>query len=412
MKNKFIVTSVDIEGYRITCNYIIEGDWGKYFSQSTNFWVEYNVPLNDLPKSLAIIPLISNILPIAWLNDAEIFLDEIDSDFFECIDNVKSGYKEMYPLLQFKGSIRQKSIVKNIYEVSKPAVLFSGGVDAFNTLLTHISEKPMLITLWGADIGVDNIDGWRNVSNHIKETTSQLNLSSYIVKSNFREFIVSSKLKELLKSNSKLNWWHDFQHGIGIIGHTSPLAFVLGIEKVYIASSFTSNDIGNYTCASDPIIDNQLRFGVTVVVHDGYEYNRQNKISRICQFGRENNLYIPLRVCWQAIDGRNCCNCEKCYRTMMGIIAEKENPVKFGFDVYNQNTRRIMLKQLNDKFRIEYNHRYIYIQKRLRENYDLSECPEDLKWFYNVKIKHQMPRFLELYFRAISKIKCIILGTK
>jgi len=53
----------------------------------------------------------------------------------------------MYPEFSFKGKINVKNIIKNTYSNDNSLVLFSGGVDAFQTLLSHIDEKPYLLTL-------------------------------------------------------------------------------------------------------------------------------------------------------------------------------------------------------------------------------------------------------------------------
>ncbi len=73
-------------------------------------------------------------------------------------------------------------------------------------------------------------------------------------------------------------WWHGFQHGIQVIGHAAPITCLMGKSTVYFASSFTSKEKGIITCASDPTIDNHLRFCQVKVVHDGYEFDRQDKV--------------------------------------------------------------------------------------------------------------------------------------
>lgn len=39
----------------------------------------YPVDLGDLPPSIAVIPALTNLLPIAWVYGAEVFVDEIDA---------------------------------------------------------------------------------------------------------------------------------------------------------------------------------------------------------------------------------------------------------------------------------------------------------------------------------------------
>ena len=55
----------------------------------------------------------------------------------------------MYPQLSFGGNLVVDHIVENKNSANKSAAMFSGGVDAFNTLISHIVEKLKSI---GADI--------------------------------------------------------------------------------------------------------------------------------------------------------------------------------------------------------------------------------------------------------------------
>ena len=161
------------------------------------------------------------------------------------------------------------------------AAFFGGGVDAFATLIAHIAEKPTLMTLWGSDIPLKDTDGWEVVKNHTLKTAENFGLQAIFVKTNFRELLNYIELNRLVKMSGD-NYWHGFQHGIGIIGHAAPLAAKNGFSTIYIASSYTVND--NKTCASHPDIDGNVRFAGCNIIHDQYEYDRQAKVDHICSF--------------------------------------------------------------------------------------------------------------------------------
>ncbi len=412
MSNKVIISDTIVSSHDIQCKFSVEGDetWKNCFKEPYCIKINYNHSIENTPKSIAIIPVICNFLPIVWIFNAELIIDEVDKAFFESIPDFKNGYINMYPDISFKGKITVKNTIENNVECKKSAVLFSGGVDAFNTLISNINENPELITLWGADVAYNNNKGWKVVENQIVETSEIFNLKYNIVHTNFRDVISSKFLYGYVCNiNKKYGWWHDFAHGIGIISHSAPLAYSRGIKKVYIASSFTKNDIGNYTCASDPTIDNYVKFGSSVVIHDGYEFNRQMKINNICKFSEHKNIKIPIRVCWESTGGTNCCKCEKCFRTMMGIIAEGKNPKNFGFELYNEEIRKYMLETLKKKFIAKYSFsRYSCIQKKLVETYSYDDCPEDLKWFYKLRIRNEMPKLLKISLKCYRKLKSII----
>lgn len=334
MRNTINIKRVFVEkSSTIKYEYDISGEWRRYFNCSVPYFIEYNEDISSVPESVLVVPLLANILPIVWICDAEILLNECDKDFFYSIPEFKEGYKHMYPMINFQGNIICKKIVANENRGNGAGMFFSGGVDAFNTLVCHHNEKPVLLTVWGADILHSDISGWMNVLSHVKKTAADFNLEYVTIKTSFRMVLNEKRLSKLVKKSGD-GWWHGFQHGIGLIGHAAPVAYIKHIPTIYIASSFTKDDVG-VTCASDPSIDNYVKYCGTKTIHDGYEFNRQQKIENIVSFVQKNGIKIQLRVCWISSGGKNCCSCEKCFRTMMGLAAENENPAEYGFYTFN-----------------------------------------------------------------------------
>lgn len=387
MENKIVIASPVIKKNCILYKYEIEGDWKEAFIEKNTFQIEYSEDISDVPEGIAVVPLLANILPIAWVYDAKIEVPVCDEDFYYSIFDFKKGYEDMYPMLSLAGTIKAGTLQKNSScKKGCEAAFFSGGVDAFNTLVSHAEMHPILLTLWGADVKLDDTIGWANVLSHLKETAEAFDTSYVTVKSEFRTFLREGILsKKVAKSGD--GWWHGFQHGIGIICHAAPVAYTKGIEKIYFASSFTVADKGKVTCASDPTIDNYVRFGGTQIFHDGYEFTRQMKVHNIVEFVRKTGVKIPLRVCWESIGGSNCCNCEKCWRTILAIYAEGENPREYGFDY--ENFGKLCKKIYKNRERLYYHResRYAPMQAILRQNYTRDNIQPELKWFYDIDIK-------------------------
>ena len=59
------------------------------------------------------IPLLSSILPLAWLTGADVKVDRIDSDYLQAVNRIQQDYKYMYPAGAFKTNILADSIEKN-----------------------------------------------------------------------------------------------------------------------------------------------------------------------------------------------------------------------------------------------------------------------------------------------------------
>jgi hypothetical protein len=325
---------------RVVYEYRYSDSLRDYFNSHEPFFIEWDIDkpdsvpsrfsAEDIPDGILVIPFLGNILPIAWVLGAAVHIDVIDKSFYESIPEFKNGYKNMYPAIDFSGELLVGKIMDYtsvVAEKKRNLAFFSGGVDSFNTLVNHYKEQLLLMTLWGSDVFFDDISGWNNVKEHIHKTAEQFGLEYVLIKSNFRKFLNENLLTKLVRKRAGDGWWHGFQHGIGLIAHAAPLAYYHAADAIYIASSLTIDN--RFTCASDPTIDNYVRIANSRTVHDGYEFSRQNKIKNICEFVRTTQMEISLRVCWESTGGNNCNNCEKCFRTAMSIIAEREEPDDF-----------------------------------------------------------------------------------
>lgn len=405
--NTITIKSCKIENNQITILYEVEGILQKYINYNIPFIIEYSESIQKVPQNIAIIPFIADILPLIWLTDGELYIDELDESFYNSIDNFKQGYITMYPMLKFKGKIYVKKKIKNkVKETNNVAAFFSGGVDAFATLIAHLDEKPLLITLWGADINLNDTEGWKYTKQRIQSIANSFNLNNVFVRTNFRSILNEKQIPNLIK-NTKDNWWHGFQHGIGIISHAAPLAYTHQLSNIYFASSFTIKDKGKVTCASDSTIDNFIKMCNSKVTHDQYEYSRQEKVKHICDFVKENNITFPIHVCWITSGGKNCCHCEKCYRTMFALFAEGVDPKNYGFNYTEED-----LKKSYHLLKYYMSFRYKPIQKRFQENKD-ALINEHIKWICTCDIDDMSKPTLNkkiyfIYQKICIKIKRIL----
>ena len=76
--------------------YSVEGEWSIYFEASNAMWVEYSKKVSYIPDSIAVLPLIGNVIILASLMNAEIYVDEIDKDFYECTEKFIQGFDNLF----------------------------------------------------------------------------------------------------------------------------------------------------------------------------------------------------------------------------------------------------------------------------------------------------------------------------
>ncbi len=400
---KILLDNIKIDRNKVEFVFSVSDGLETFFS-GTPFVIDYPVELESVPKSILAIPFVCNVLPIAWLTNSMLILPELDKDFFDCIPQVKKGYETIFPESMFAGKICPDKIVENTIRGTSSGVFFSGGLDATQTLVTHFSEQPHLISIWGSDIRYDNEAGWKNVHDGIAEIAKRFSLPDVVIRSAFRLFDNERELNEAFEEQLKDNWWHGVKHGLALLGHAAPYAWLAGLQKIYIASSNCPAD-GIVRCASNPLTDNHVRFAGCRVFHDGYEFSRQDKAHNVVKFSKETGREISLHACWQSQTGNNCCGCEKCYRTMTAIIIEGGEPEKFGF----LNARKFMpamQSYLVEGKRLTPHlaeHHWLHIQNRLAENMELlQESPylQDVKWIAKVNFRKidrvKMPLFYRL----------------
>ena len=391
-ENRLTIDSISKNGGVLSIEYTVDGEWKKYFSKRRIFNAYYDIDLSDVPDAVAVVPFVGDIIVMASIFQGKIYLTEIDEDFLNSVPGFIAGFKKMYPSLDFKADeiIMAKSIKKSKNQGNKSLLFFSGGVDAYSSLVTHLDEKPFLLTVWGADIGDNDEITWNGVKRNNIKAAQELELPLLFIRSNFRVLLDHEELSRIKEAEN--SWWHNFHHSVAVISLAAPYALYYGIRKIYFASTYTNKDYDDGAkLASAPFIDNEIRFVSASVLHDGVEFNRYEKERRIIEYVKASGKKIKLHVCYQNKDkGENCCKCEKCIRTIIPILLEHEIPQDYGFKNYNKDTvygdlvAAIKEKCLSPgSIEAEYG----YIQKRFREAYQMDEVPDELKLLYVADLK-------------------------
>ena len=376
------------KGREIQFDYEVHGEIARYFTGKP-FVIEYPDCVETVPDSVACVPFVCNVLPIIWLTDSVLVLPELDKTFYESIPEFKKGYVEMFPEADFKGTIVVDQMVENHYSnTGKAAMFYSGGLDSVQTLISHLEERPVLLAVWGSDIQYENEKGWKLVHKVITDTAHRFQLQEGIIHSTFREFDNETLLGKSYAEQLKDNWWHGLKHSIGLLGHVAPYAWIHQINIMYFAATNCPAD-GKVRCASDPSIDNYVKFADCNVVHDGFAYSRQDKVHNLVEFCKKKNEYFSLHVCWQSQSGSNCCYCEKCYRTMSELLAEGENPENFGF--HNAKTGLKDMRYFLITNPPAYKNFWIDIKERAVENRKKvckTQYYKEFKWIFNADFEH------------------------
>ncbi|WP_282148190.1 hypothetical protein [Algibacter lectus] len=316
------------EGKKISYNYTLNPKIKSYFNVDKPFYVLYDKDISKTPLSLAIIPFLSNIMPISWFVGFDVYIDEIDETFYQSLANLKEQFIKYHPKNDIKGTLHVNKIVKNEFNGNNTSLLFSGGLDSFESLTRHYHKNPYLISIHGADVEIEDTVRWNEFKKFNAEEKILDQSRLFYVESNLREFY-TYKVDLLVDG---LGWWGMVQHGMALLGVLAPLSHKFDIRKINIASSNT-NEV-SFSWGSSPLIDENMKWANTKVTHDGFQFKRTDKADNVVKFVKNSEYDIKLRVCYaEERTGYNCNTCHKCQRTALALILAGANPNEYGFNL-------------------------------------------------------------------------------
>lgn len=315
-------------GKTIVYQYEVGAAIVKYFNKKEKLFASYDLPVDQIPPSIAVIPLLANVMPIAWFAGFDVHVDEVDADFNDALDKIRIEMAKHHPNLSAATTrLHYKNLVKNNIPKENTAMLFSGGVDAFATYFRHFDETPELVTIQGADIELTDTKQWDDVQSFNANEPILAQNQKHYIRSNFQKFYTYNV--DLLLPN--LGWWGNIQHGLALICSLAPLAYLRNFGTIYIASTRSSHMEFN-PWGSMPEIDERISWAGVQVIHDGFELKRQDKVDAIVAAVNKLGAKTTIRVCYSELkDAMNCSKCEKCIRTIFGIMLAGDNPNEYGF---------------------------------------------------------------------------------
>jgi hypothetical protein len=288
-----------------------------------------------LNPSLLAMPAMLNLAPVVWLSGREARVEVLDRELAHSLERVRSVFADLYPDTSWEGRVVPERLVDNRDQGSpgarELALLFSGGVDSVYTSLSLLPARQLLVAVRGADVPLDNDAAWDAVRRQIERFADDHGHEVSYIESNFGSFLARDRLAEAAPDVSE--WWGQVQHGLGFVGLAAPLVTARRLARLVIAATLSLDWL--YPWGSHPAIEPELRWAGTGVEHHGAGVTRQGKIAFIARATSSGERRPPLRVCWQRpdLDGRNCCLCEKCLRTISGLLVEGEEPGEYGFDL-------------------------------------------------------------------------------
>ena len=367
------ICSIEKRGNRVDVYFDVSDGLKHYFSPEHHFFLEYTFNISDVPKSVLITPLLLNLLPFSWLTDSMIWVDEIDSVFYENIPRLKDAFRELYPDYNFRGSlIAARQVHNNVASEREALQLFTGGIDATATLIRIRNLNPMLLNTngWYKEDSRETNEVFDADFSAIVHIAEHNEVEAHFVKSNFATFIKANQVDRRFGKEVNNSWWFGFQHSLAFLGCALVAAYHFRVKTIFIASSYTFGQ--NVVCASDPRTDTCVKCAGITTVHDGYELSRQDKVKLIVQLQTERHQTYSLRVC--SFNTHNCCKCEKCLRTMLALASEGAKDLsQYGFNMEKSLLETVHEFIETSAMELDASHAVFWkdIILRMRENYEI-----------------------------------------
>lgn len=341
MKERAIKVAIKVQQIRIKKNkyevhFSVDGRSKPFFKEIV-YKAEYSfneepLDLSGVPESVLVIPFLCNILPIVWLENETLFVECVDEDFYNCIENIRNEYCNAFGDTLFKGgTVCANKIEKNVVDwaVDQSGLFYSGGVDSNYSLLSHRDEKLVLQLIWGnMDMNYSKKEGFDGLYQNAKSMASRYGLPLIIIRSNYRDILNRVELNAKYENILKIRWWLGVQHLIALAGLSAPCNYAQKIRTQYIAPSFSEDlKIGHTRYPEN--VDCIQYFGCRI--HQDLSIARQKKVRAIVEESNLAESRLELHVCFRAQNGKNCCTCEKCAITILELMSEGADPNDYGF---------------------------------------------------------------------------------
>lgn len=190
------------------------------------------------------------------------------------------------------------------------AAAFSGGVDSFFTLWSHLPENQSIpearitdgLFIHGYDLRLDEEEVFQALAQKYSIMFRNLGLNLILCSTNAYQF-----------SQFRIDW--SLFHGAPLIGAALLLSPFL--QRFYIPAGYAYDEL--IPQGSSVLVDHLLSTENVDVVHHGASTNRFQKISVLSNW---SVTYEHLRVCAHKHQSRekvNCSRCHKCIRTMAAL---------------------------------------------------------------------------------------------
>lgn len=369
-------------------------------------FIEFPGDVRSVPEAILTIPFVGIMLTVTMLLDIEIRVPTLEAVFCDSLRQIEAVFQSMYPKAGIRckvDALRSETVEACLPpEIERCSLFFTGGVDATSALAELADRKPLLINIWGGDLRLTDGSSHDELEVYLNKLTSHIGLDYCFIKTNSREMFHENALgllcEKLLGHGNNHGWWASIAHILSMSAAIAPWLWLRGINTHYIGSSYDPSTT-IFDSNNTALIDS-LRYCTCRFVSVDPQMNRNEKTAKIIAYRKTTNAPIQLKVCWNRTAGVNCSACEKCYRTIMNIIVNRDDPNQYGFVVDRNTIERMKHFLSTNKVSTAF---WSPVQKAMqvqRENWKDTE----MSWLLDIKLN--APRVY--LYRIAQKLRTVI----
>ena len=266
-----------------------------------DYWIE--VPEKYTPSSSGN-PWLAILLPLAATLGENLDIPlQVDPELLRGAESVLRLWaywrKEMHPIDITTGPLEARPCTDR-----STASFFSAGVDSTFTVLRRPDVKNW-ITVQGFDMPITKDEAFKHHCERLSGIAEYYGANFIPVRTNIRE------------TRWKRAHWELLAFGPALAGVA--LMFEDCFHEVLLPASFDYSSL--FPWGSHPLSDPLFSTVHTKIIHEGTAYSRTEKIEYLAG---DKKALSELHVCFRGADAKgqdnkNCCLCEKCYRTMIAL---------------------------------------------------------------------------------------------
>lgn len=331
-------------GTKVCYDYNISDAMKQYICGNHSLFVEYPGNLSNVPDAVLAIPFVGVMLTVTMLLDIGIKVPVLDQQFHDSIRNMEQVFQNMYPKAKLQAAvIPGRTEVCTFTPSGKSSLFFTGGVDATSALAELAEEKPVLINIWGGDLRLTDDASHVELEAYLNRLTNHIGTDYCFIKTNAREMFEETKLghlcEKLLGHRFNHGWWASVAHILSMTATIAPFVWQQQIGMHFIGSSYDGKT-KTFDSNNEDLIA-AIRYAACDFRMVDSSLGRNEKVGKIIRYRNITDAPLQLKVCWQRTAGVNCSACEKCYRTIMNILANRGDPNNYGFSVDADTLKQI-----------------------------------------------------------------------